>query len=43
MKMKKLKVATLLLAGAMLTTSCIGSFGLFNKLLSWNNRVGGKH
>lgn len=36
MKMKKLKVATLLLAGAMLTTSCIGSFGLFNKLLSWN-------
>lgn len=32
MKMKHLKVASLFLAGTLLTTSCVGSFGLFNKL-----------
>lgn len=36
MKLKKLKVATLLLAGMLLTTSCVGSFTLFNKLAKWN-------
>lgn len=36
MKKKNLRVSTLLLAATLLTTSCIGSFGLFNKLLSWN-------
>lgn len=36
MKMKNLKAASLLLAGTLLTTSCVGSFALFNKLASWN-------
>ena len=36
MKFKGLKVATCLLAGTMLMTSCVGSFSLFNKLASWN-------
>ena len=36
MKMKHLKVAAILLSGALLTSSCVGSFGLFNKLASWN-------
>lgn len=30
------------LAGSMLCTSCIGSFALTNKLLSWNNQIGNK-
>src|SRR3712207_4206895 len=36
MKMKHVKGASLLLAGALLTSSCGGSFSLFNKLASWN-------
>ena len=36
MKMKNLKIATLLLAGTMVTSSCVGSFALFNKLAEWN-------
>ena len=36
MKMTHLKVAVLLMAGTLLTSSCVGSFGLFNKLASWN-------
>ena len=39
MKMNRMKVATLVLAGTLLTTSCVGSFGLFNKLASWNKRA----
>lgn len=39
MKMKHLKVATVLMAGALLTSSCVGSFGLFNKLAQWNKRA----
>lgn len=31
-----------LVAGAVLTTSCIGSFGLFNKLLGWNKGLSNK-
>lgn len=31
-----------LLAGSMMFTSCIGSFTLTNKLLSWNKTVGNK-
>ncbi len=43
MKKKYLSVALVLaLAGSMLTTSCIGSFSLTNKLMSWNNQIGGK-
>lgn len=43
--MKKIKIATaaVMLAGASLTfTSCIGSFGLTNKVLSWNKSIGSK-
>ena len=36
MKMRHLKVSALLLSGLLLTSSCVGSFGLFNKLASWN-------
>lgn len=32
----------LTLAASMLSTSCIGSFALTNKLLSWNRQVGNK-
>jgi len=31
-----------LLSGSILFSSCIGSFSLFNKLLSWNDMVGDK-
>ncbi len=31
-----------LLCGSLLTTSCIGSFSLTNRLLSWNSHVGNK-
>ncbi|MDR0711430.1 MAG: DUF3332 domain-containing protein [Prevotellaceae bacterium] len=40
--MKKIKVslATILIgASAMLLSSCIGSFSMFNKVLSWNNKA----
>lgn len=43
--MKKIRIAVsaLLLAGTSLVfTSCIGSFSLTNKLLSWNRQVGPK-
>ncbi|MDE5961669.1 MAG: DUF3332 domain-containing protein, partial [Duncaniella sp.] len=37
MKRRFLPVAIVLtLCGSMLTTSCIGSFALTNKLLAWN-------
>lgn len=43
MKKKYFTVAmALLLSCSMLTTSCIGSFSLSNKLLSWNKQVGSK-
>ena len=43
MKKKYLSVALVLtLAGSMLCTSCIGSFTLSNKLLSWNKTIGNK-
>lgn len=35
MKKKSLKVAALLLCGALLTSSCIGSFSLFNNYEKW--------
>ena len=43
--MKKIyfKVATILLiAGSLTCSSCIGSFSLSNKLLSWNQSIGSK-
>lgn len=43
MKKHYLSVATaLLLGGSMLFTSCIGSFSLTSKLMSWNNQIGDK-
>lgn len=43
MKKKYLSVAlVLLLAGSIMSTSCIGSFALSNKLLAWNKQVGSK-
>lgn len=43
MKRKYLSVALVLaLAGSMLCTSCIGSFSLTNKLMSWNKQIGDK-
>ena len=34
-----MKVATLFMAGAMLTSSCVGSFSLFNRLANWNRQA----
>lgn len=42
MKKSKLKLVAYLLSGTILFSSCIGSFGLFNRLLSWNQTVGSK-
>ena len=43
MKKHFLKVSVVLaLMASMTLTSCIGSFGLTNKLLSWNEQVGNK-
>lgn len=43
MKKIKISVAALLIAGgSLLFTSCIGSFGLTNKVLSWNKSIGNK-
>lgn len=43
MKKHYLSVAIVLaVVGSMLSTSCIGSFALTNKLLSWNQQVGNK-
>ena len=39
MRKSKLTVAAVLLCGAMLTNSCVGSFAMFNKFASWNNRA----
>lgn len=41
MRKSYFKVATLLLCATMLTTSCIGSFSLFNKLAEWNTHATG--
>ena len=43
MKRRFLPVAIVLsLCGSMLTTSCIGSFALTNKLLAWNKQIDNK-
>lgn len=43
MKKRYFTVALVLtLTGSFLTTSCIGSFALTNKLLAWNQQVGSK-
>lgn len=43
--MKKLNLkmaATIMICGTFLFTSCIGSFGLHSKLVSWNQSIGNK-
>lgn len=42
MKRKFLSVFAVLLASSMLFTSCIGSFGLSNKVLAWNQQISNK-
>lgn len=43
MKKRYLSVAVVIaLVGSMMSTSCIGSFSLTNKLLSWNKSIGNK-
>lgn len=41
MRLKFPKLTALLLGGAVLATSCVGSFPLFNKLASWNKKATG--
>lgn len=42
MKKINLKLATALLCGTMLFSSCVGSFSLFNRVAQWNNSLGDK-
>ena len=42
MKKRLIPVALVAAISAPLFTSCIGSFALTNKLLSWNNSIGSK-
>ena len=35
-------VAAFALSGTILFSSCVGSFGLFNRISSWNQSVGNK-
>ena len=35
-------VAAFALSGTILFSSCVGSFGLFNRVSSWNQSVGNK-
>ena len=42
MKRSKLTLVAVVLSGSLLFSSCVGSFGLFNRLSSWNQGVGNK-
>ena len=42
MKKLEIKAMIVLMAGTMAMSSCIGSFSLFNKLLSWNQGISNK-
>lgn len=42
MKKTKMKAAACLMAAAITLSSCIGSFGLFNKVLDWNKGLSNK-
>ncbi len=42
MKRGKLSLVAVVLSGSLLFSSCVGSFGLFNRLSSWNQSVGNK-
>lgn len=39
MKIKHLKVSALFMTAALLTSSCVGSFSLFNRVAKWNMRA----
>ena len=39
MKIKHLKVSALFLAATLLTSSCVGSFSLFNRVAKWNTHA----
>lgn len=41
MKIKYLKVSVMLLVATLLTSSCVGSFSLFNRLAKWNTHATG--
>ena len=41
MKIKQIKVSALFLAATLLTTSCVGSFSLFNRVAKWNTHATG--
>ena len=42
MRKRLIPVCAVLLASSMMFTSCIGSFGLTNKVLSWNKEISNK-
>lgn len=42
MRKVTIKAAVLIMAGTLTMSSCIGSFNLFNKLLSWNKGISNK-
>lgn len=42
MKRNRLTLVAVILSGSLLFSSCVGSFGLFNRLTSWNQSVGTK-
>ena len=42
MKRSKLTLVAVVLSGSLLFSSCVGSFGSFNRLSSWNQGVGNK-
>lgn len=42
MKKNKLIPVAVVLSGSLLCSSCVGSFGLFNHLVSWNQTIGNK-
>ncbi len=42
MKKNKLTLVAIVLSGSFLFSSCVGSFGLFNRLSSWNQTIGTK-
>ena len=42
MRKKLFSVCAVLVASSLMFSSCIGSFGLSNKVLSWNQQIGNK-
>lgn len=42
MKRNKMFLVAAVLSGSLLFSSCVGSFGLFNRLTTWNQSLGNK-